>query len=147
MARYSAGCKTSAGTATQPQISLYAIAGAGARIREIGCFNTTSTATDIKLVRLTDTGTQGTGLAETKHDPESVSASCTTHNTHSAPVTSPVDLGYRASLGAAVGAGVIWTFGGDSGLRVQPGTGNGIGVVPADGATGQPLQAYIVWDE
>ena len=145
MARYSAGVKSSAGSTTLPLASLYAAAAVGAKLREIGVFNTTSTALDVKLVRLTTTGTQGSGLTEGKHDPESASASCTAFTTHSGNPTLGDDLGYRASLGAAVGAGVIWTFG-DQGLRVPVGTANGIGVIIENG-TGQPCQITLVWDE
>lgn len=146
MPRYSAGVKTGAGSTTLPIISLYGVANIGAKIREIGVFNTTAIAVDIKLVRITTAGTQGSGLTEAKHDPNTPAASCTAFTTHSS--TGPTlgdDLGYRASLGAAVGAGVIWTFG-DTGLIVPTGTGNGIGVIVENG-TGQACQAYIVWDE
>lgn len=151
MARYSAGCLTGAGTGgpppTTPLISLYGKTSpaVGAKIREIGVFNTTSTAVAVKLVRLISTGTQGSGLTEAKYDPDSASASCTAHNTHSVAPSLGDDLGYRAALGAAVGAGVIWSFG-DQGIRVSTGDANGVGVMVENG-TGQPLQAYIVWDE
>ena len=145
MARYSAGVKTSAGSTTLPLISLYSAASVGGAIREIGCFNTTATAVDIKLVRLTTTGTQGAGLTAAKYNPDAVAASCTAKTTHTIAPTLGDDLGYRASLGAAVGSGTIWTFG-DIGLRIPTGTANGIGVIIENG-TGQALQAYIVWDE
>lgn len=146
MPRFSAGCKTSAGSTTLPLISLYAIAASSGTLREVGCFNTTTTAVDIKLVRLTSAGTPGAALTEAEHDPSGVAASCTAANTHSStPPSLGDDLGYRASLGAAIGAGVIWTFG-DAGIRITVGTANGVGVIIENG-TGQALQAYIVWDE
>jgi hypothetical protein len=57
------------------------------------------------------------------------------------------EAGYRASLGAAIGAGIIWTFG-DTGIRVKPAAtnANGIGIV-VDNGSGVALQAYLVWDE
>ena len=115
------------------------------KIREIGVFNTTATAVAIQLVRLTATGTQGAGQVESKHDPDSAAASSTFHLTHSVNPTLGDDLGYRASLGAAIGSGVIWTFG-DAGLRVPVGVANGIGVLVENG-TGQACQVYFVWDE
>ena len=145
MARYSAGVKTGAGSTTLPVISIYSAAAVSPKLREIGAFNTTNTAVDIKLVRLTTAGTQGTGQTEAKYDDTSAAASATVFTTHTVAPTLGDDLGYRASLGAAIGAGVIWTFG-DSGLRMPVGTGNGIGVIVENG-TGQALQAYIVWDE
>lgn len=145
MARYSAGAKTSAGSTVLPIISLYATATVGCTLRAVGLTNTTSTAVDLKLVRLTSTGTQGAGLTEGKHNPDSPAASCTAFTTHSANPGLGDDLGYRWSLGAAVGAGLIETFG-DTGLRISVGTANGIGVIVENGA-GQPIEAYLVFDE
>jgi hypothetical protein len=148
MPRYSAGIKTGTpGTpATFPYISLFSAASVGAKLREVGLFNTSNTAIDVRLVRLTAQGTPGTGLTEAKYDPDSAAAACTAFTTHTAAATVGDDLGYRASLGAAIGAGVILTFG-DSGIRIPTGTANGVGVIAADSSGVQPLQAYLVWDE
>ena len=145
MARYSAGVKTSAGSTTLPLAALASAAGVGFKLREVGVFNTTNTAVDIKLVRLTTAGTPGTSQTETKHDPDSAAASCSFNTTYTSTGPTLEDLGYRASLGAAIGAGVIWTFG-DSGVRATVGTANGVGIVVENG-TGQACQIYMVWDE
>lgn len=146
MARYSTGVKTTAGSTTLPIISLYAAASTpGAKLREVGVFNTTATAVDIKLIRLTSAGTQGAGLTAAKYDSDSANAAATPFTTHTVAPTLGNDLGYRASLGAAVGSGVIWTFG-DTGLRIPVGVANGIGVLVENG-TGQACQCYLVWDE
>jgi len=145
MARYAAGVKSSAGSTVLPLASLYAAAGSGGALREVGISNTTSTALDVKLVRLTTTGTQGAGLTEGKYNPNSPAAACTAFTTHSAGPTLGDDLGYRQTLGAAVGAAVIWTFG-ETGLIINAGTANGIGVIIETGA-GQPCQIDLVWDE
>lgn len=146
MPRFSAGTRsTGAGSTTLPVGSLYAAAAVGAKIREIGAFNTTAVAVPIKLVRLTSAGTQGAGLTEAEHDPDGAAASCTAFDTHSANPSLGDDLGYRAVLGAAVGSGVIWTFG-DQGIRIPVGTGNGVGIIVATG-TGQVLDWWVVWDE
>ena len=118
----------------------------GCALVEVGLFNTTATAVAVKLQRLTTAGTQGAGLAEAPHDPSAAAAACTAFTTHSGtPPSLGADLGYRATLGAAIGSGVIWTFG-DKGIRLTPGTANGVGVLIENG-TGQALQAYICWDE
>jgi hypothetical protein len=145
MARFSAGVKTTAGSTTLPIISIYSIAGVAPKIREIGVFNTTTNAVDLKLVRLTTAGTQGAVITEAKYDPDSASASCTAFTTHSGAPTLGDDLGYRVTIADAIGAGVIWTFG-DTGIRVPVGVTNGVGVIVENG-TGQACQAYIVWDE
>jgi hypothetical protein len=145
MARYSAGVKTTAGSTTLPIISLYAAASVGAKLRQVSISNTTAVAVDLKLVRMTTAGTQGSGLTEAKHDPDTAAAACTAFTTHSGAPTLGDDLGYRWSIGAAIGAGVIETFG-DTGLVIKPGTGNGIGVIVENG-TGQACQCTLVWDE
>ena len=145
MARYSVGAKTTAGSTAFPIISLYNGTAVVAKVREVGVFNTTNTAVDVKLTTLTSQGTPGTALTEAAQDSGAAAATCTAFNTHTAGTPVGVDLGYRASLGAAVGAGVIWTFG-DAGIRVAAGTANGVGVVVENG-TGQACQAYLVWDE
>lgn len=145
MARYTVGVRTGAGSTTLPLISLYGLTSPPVRglLREIGLTNTTDVEVAVKLVRLSDLGTPGSGLVEAPADEESPIAACAAYGTHSVGPTLGVDLPYRATLGAAKGAGTIWTFG-DAGLRVKP--AKGIGVIIAVG-TGQPLDAYMVWDE
>lgn len=145
MPRFSTGGRTGAGSTTLPIISLYS-GGTTSRpsIREIGVSNTTAVAVAIKLTRMSSAGTQGAGLTETPHDGVSA-ALATGFNTHTVAPTLSGDLGYNFTLGAAAGAGIVWTFG-DTGLIIPAGTGNGIGVLVATG-TGQICDAYIVWDD
>lgn len=149
MARYSAGARSGAGSTTLPIASLYAAASVGGRIREIGVFNTTTTAVALKLVRLTTAGTSsalGATIIGEWDQAIQVAASCTPRDTHSS--TGPTvgdELGFRTVLGAAAGAGVIWTFG-DTGILVPAGTANGVGLIVATG-TGQVCDWYVVWDE
>lgn len=150
MARFSAGDRTGAGSTTLPIISIYSGAAATGTIREIGVFNTTATAVELFLTRLTTTGTQGADLTEARHNMKKQTPACTVVGTHTVAPTLGEDLGYRAVLGAAIGSGVIWTFGED-GLLVGAADAveavtNGIGVIVENG-TGQVCQAYIVWDE
>jgi hypothetical protein len=126
-------------------MSLYGIASISGCLREVGLTNTTSTAVALKMVYVTTVGTQGAGLTETKYRDGAPAASCTAFTTHSGAPTLGGDLGYRASLGAAVGAGVIWTFG-EQGITPPTGTANGVAVIVENG-TGQAVQAYLVWDE
>jgi hypothetical protein len=146
MPRYSGGAKSAgAGSTTLPLMSLYAAASVGGALREVGIWNTTDTACDLKLVRLTTAGTQGSGLVEAKYVQDSAAASCTLFNTHTVAPTLGDDLGYRVTLGAAKGSGVIFTFG-DDGIRIPTGTANGVGIIVENG-TGQIVQAYFCWDE
>jgi hypothetical protein len=92
---------------------------------------------------MTAAGTPGAGLTEASYDP-SYTPVATGFQTHSATGTN-TDLGYRASIGAAIGAGVIWTFG-DTGIVIPVGVANGVGVMIENG-TGQISQIYFIWDE
>lgn len=146
MARYSAGFRTTnAPTATLPGGSIYATAACAPRVREIGVFNTTATACMVNLAYLTSAGTQGANIQETKWDPDTATAVATVVNSHtSTPPTLGNEL-LRASLGAAIGAGMVWTFDNEP-IRVPVGTANGLGVLCLTG-TGQICDVYIVWDE
>jgi hypothetical protein len=129
-------------------LSLFSSATSQPVVREIGIFNTTTTAFDVKLARISSgPGTVGAGLTETPVDQPLAVAGGMAFTTHTGGTPTLADLGYRASVGAAIGAGIIWTFGGE-GMEITPaaGTVNGIVVVPENGA-GQAAQVYVVWDE
>lgn len=148
MPKFAAGAKTGAGSTILPLATLWSSASAQPNIREIGIFNTTTTAFDVKLVRLSSgPGTVGAALTKTPVDNPFAIAGALAFTTQTAGTIAATDAGYRASIGAAVGAGVIWTFGGE-GLEITPaaGTVNGIGILVENG-TGQAAQVYFSWDE
>ncbi len=145
MSRFSGGVRTAIGSTTLPIISLYAIANISGALREVGLFNTAATAVNLVLRRLTTAGTQGASQTEAQHDEDSPTPNMDLRTTHTVAPTLGDDLGYRTTLGASIGAGVIWTFG-DKGLIIPTGTANGIGVLVGTG-TGQIIDAYMVWDE
>jgi hypothetical protein len=145
MAAYTVSAVTTAGSTTLPIISLYGSTTVRPKIREIGLFNTTTTAVALKVVRVTTTGTQGTALTEMPLIPEDPAAVATAHNTHSvAPTITTGDLA-RVDLGASIGSGVIlkWER---PGLGIPATANNGVAVVVATG-TGQAVDATIVWEE
>lgn len=144
MARCAVATRTSAVPTAARGPSVYATTGVKPRIREIGVFNTTTTAAAVAVCRASATGTQGAALTEICLDDDSHTIIATGFNTHTADATvgSPVR---QASLGAAIGAGVIFTFGGD-GLVLDNATAAGI-VITCPTGTGQHLDFYIEWDE
>jgi hypothetical protein len=138
-----AGRATVIGTTLRGMFSLYAIATVGGKVREVGVFNTTATAVAVALVRFTNATGVGAGLTEADYDAANP-AQCTGFAGHTAD--SAVGQVFRqAALGAAIGSGIIWTFG-DSGLLIPVGTGNGIGVICPTG-TGQICDFHLDWDE
>src|SRR3990172_3565393 len=145
MPRYSiVGRATVVGTSARAIASLFAVAGSGGRIREVGVFNTTTTALAIALIRFTNATGVGAGLTEAEYDEDAPPPLCTGFAGHTADGATG-QVFKQASLGAAIGSGVIWTFG-DSGLVIQPGTANGIGIIIPTG-TGQICDYSIDWDE
>lgn len=146
MARYAGGFRTAgAGSTTLPIASLFATAACQPIIYEIGVFNTTTTAVAVALRRATALGTAGTGREELPVDDTVAVALATLVDTHTvAPTLTTGNIRF-ATLGAAAGSGVIWTFS-ERGLRIPAGTGNGICIIPHTG-TGQICDIYIEWSE
>lgn len=145
MSRYAAGGLTSAGSTTLPILSLYGAATIILRVREIGVFNTASTAVNLKLVRLSTAGTKGTALTNaTLNALDPSTAVGAAANTHTVAPTA-TDLGYRTVLGAAPGSGVVWTWD-DFELTVPAVANAGIGIIVESGS-GQICEAYIKWTE
>lgn len=136
---------TGAGSTTLSTASIRATAAVQPRLIEVGIFNTTATAVSIALRRFTTAGTGGSGMTEQYESDNTQTPVATVVDTDTGGPTF-VTGGLRiATLGAAVGSGVIWTFTGD-GCLIPSGTGNGIAVVPWTG-TGQILDLYFVWRE
>lgn len=136
---------TTTPSASIPLGSLYGAAGGRIHITEIGVFNTTTTAVAVGLARLTTTGTRGSATTIGKLDIANTQTPIALgYLTHSAGPTLTM-LPYRAILGAAAGAGFVWTFGGD-GLVIPATADNGIGIVIPDG-TGQHCDFYFAWIE
>jgi hypothetical protein len=145
MSRHSiAGRSTVAGTTLRAAASLFAIAGHNFKLREVGVFNTTSTAVAVALARFTNATGVGAGLTEVPDDELGGTPNATGFAGHTAD--GAVGAAFRqASLGAAIGSGVIWTFG-DIGFLVQAGTANGVGIICPVGS-GQIVDYHFVWDE
>lgn len=145
MARFSVSSRaTIAGTAALPLASLYAAAAVRPRVLEVGVFNTTSTALVVAVNRLTTTGTQGAALTRVAEDSPDQAALAGAFAGHTAGPAVGGEV-RRATLGAAIGSGVIWTFSAD-GLEIPVGTANGVGLLIPSG-TGQILDFYISWAE
>jgi len=146
MARYAAGVLTGAGSTTLPIFALTGGTTVRPQIVEIGVSNTVATAVALKLVRISTAGTPGSTATSNQVDnPEGAVSVALAKGTYTSTGPTIADLGYRCQLGAAVGSGWVWTFGG-SGLAVPAVANAGIGIVVENG-TGQACQAYVVWTE
>ena len=149
MARFASGYRTT-GVATNllPMASIYATAAIRPRVVEVHVFNTTVTAVNVALCRLTTAGTSSAVATGGYEDDNSQSAISTPRNTHSSTGPTIAGILRAADLGAAIGSGVIWTFGGGKtpGLVVPNTTGDGLGIYTPNG-TGQICDVTWVWDE
>lgn len=132
-----------AGSTTLPIASLFATAACNPKIYQIGVFNTTATTVDIAIRRVTAVGTAGAAREEIAEDDSVQVALATLVDTHTVTPTFVTGNVRAATLPAAVGGGVIFTF--KNGLVVPAGTGNGIVVVPL--GTGQICTVFFAWDE
>ena len=145
MARYvTSGTSGGTPSATRPFWSVYSAAAVGFELREAAIFNTAATAHRAQLARLTTAGTAGAGATEAKYDDDTVAASATAFNTHTADPTIG-DKMHMMPCGAAVGAGTILTFY-DRGIECPVAVTNGLGIIVVTG-TPQVSDITMVWDE
>lgn len=135
---------TVVGTTLRAMMSIFASASGDVVLREVGVFNTTSTALAIALARFTNATGVGAGQTEGEYDTDAVPPLATIFAGHTADGGVGQIL-RQATIGASVGAGIIWTFGG-RGLVVPSGTANGIGIIVPTG-TGQICDVYMDWEE
>ncbi len=111
---------------------------------EVGVFNTTTVAFQVGLSRYTVGGTAGAAITEQAED-ESFTPLTVATGVNSTAATLAGGPYVFASIGAAIGAGVIWTFG-KNGLRVTGATDEGMTIYVPTG-TGQHFDYYWVWEE
>jgi len=146
VARQSAGWRTTgAGSATLPMASLWASSTGGLWVVEIWVTNTTVTAFECSVKRFTATGTQGAAQTVVYQESDvGFTAKGDPRDTHTVTPTIVAGEVCRTSVGASIGSGAVFTFGG-RGLFVPSGVANGIGLMPMTG-TGQISDVTFVWD-
>ena len=144
MARCAVAGRTDALITSTRGPCVYATAAIRPQIRKIEVYNTTTTAVAVAVVRASAAGTQGTALTEVCLSDDSRTVIATGFNTHTgnATVGSPVT---QASLGAAVGSGIIWTWGPGE-FIIDNATGAGVVIILPTG-TAQHLDFSIEWEE
>ena len=148
MARFSSAWRTTgAGSTTLPIGGLMSVAGCRPRLVEVGVFNTTTTACAVALRRVTVAGTSGSTQSVVYESDPSQTALATPKDTWTVAPTFVTGNIRTATLGAAAGSGLIWTFGGASGGLVIPNTtGDGV-VLSVLTGTGQICDVSFTWDE
>jgi hypothetical protein len=114
-------------------------------IREVGVFNTTTSAVAVGLAVCTATGTQAGGLTEYQTDDPSNAAPSETAFTSMSTAATVAATIRQISLGAAIGSGFVWTFG-EKEWEVPEGTANGM-IINCPTGTAQHLDFYIKWEK
>lgn len=125
---------TGVGSATLPTTSIYSLGTGDLWLVEVGVTNTTTTLFECSLARLTAAGTQGAAAGAITYEEGSanLTAKWAAVQAHTAGTPLGAEV-RRTSIGASVGSGIIWTFGG-RGLLIPSGTANGIGLIAVNGA-------------
>jgi hypothetical protein len=150
---HAAGRSTNAPTSTLPAVSLISATTKSGYIREVGVFNTTVTAAAVSLRKFSSAGTAGAtitgGSYYTLEDGTVVAPALTLKDSFTSTAPTLVAGAIKqAPLGAAIGSGVIWTFG-DTGIvvpRTSAGGAAHCGILCPSG-TGQIVDVDMQWDE
>lgn len=146
MSKFVAGLTTAAGSTTLPIAALVGGATGRLRIAEIGVFNTTSTAVNLVLCRLTTAGTPGTAATSRLTDSADAAAAVgTLRNTYTGTAPTTTELGIGFPLAAAAGSGLILAFPDDT-LTIPATANAGIGLLVESG-TGQACRIWVRWYE
>jgi hypothetical protein len=146
MSKFVAGLTTTAGSTTLPLAALVGGTGARIRIAEIGVFNTTATAVNLVLCRLSTAGTPGTAATSRLTDAADASAAVgTLRNTYTSTAPTTTELGIGFPLGAAIGSGIVLTFPDDT-LTIDKVANAGIGFLLESG-TIQVVRLWVRWYE
>jgi hypothetical protein len=148
VARFSSAWRTAgAGSTTLPIGGLMSVTGCRPRLVEVGVFNSTATACAVALRRVTAAGTSGSAQTVVYESDTAQTALATPKDTWTVAPTFAAGNLRVASLGAAIGSGVIWTFAGPAGGLVIPNTtGDGV-VISVLTGTGQICDVSFTWDE
>jgi hypothetical protein len=112
-------------------------------IREVGVFNTSSSAVAVALCACTATGTQVGALTEYQTDDPSAPAPSETAFTSMSSAATVSGTIAQITLAAAVGSGMVFTFE-EKEWEIPEGIANGM-IISCPTGTAQHLDFYIKW--
>ena len=145
MARYSLGFSTPAAAAGAAFAVLRTAASERAFVREIGLFLNAATASSIGLIRASSTGTPSTSVLGQAMDAADAAATVNVDTAWSGAPTIGSNYLRKITLPAAIGNGVIWTFGERNGLCLP--VSAGLVIWNYGGSAASVLNGYIEWEE
>lgn len=144
MAIYHTGFTTAAPATNVAFLDIRTAATPRVRVLEIGIFNTAATTCIVSLERQTTLGTTSTTVVPQPGDTGDATSTVLLGTAWSAaPASTAVPL-RRITLSAAIGAGVIWTFGKND--LVIPASSSLI-LMNRAGTTAGIMTGYVVTDE
>lgn len=148
MANYSAAARSVAGTASAPYVSFHA-GSRRARIIEIGVFTTAATATSVGLGHPANTPVATTTVAGQPHLVGDAAAAATLDTAWSTAPTAPSVYLKRATLAAAIGAGVIWRFppGEEIFCDNSAGSNQWVTIFNPVASAASIIDVYVTWEE
>lgn len=147
MSKFAAGLTTGAGSTTLPLCALVGGTGARIRIAEIGVFNTTTTACNLVLCRLSTAGTPGTAATSRLTDQaDGATAVGTLRNTYTSTAPTTAELGIGFPLPGVIGSGIVLTFPDDV-LTIDKIANSAIGLLVDTGGTGAACRVWMRWYE
>lgn len=145
MSRFSASA-TQTGTKTSARGPNVVCGAKDLVLREIGVESTTAVSSQVALVKITARSSTGaTGLTEVPWSDDGQAPAGSVEHGNTADHTVATGNIRTAHLPAAIGGGVIWTFGPDE-LRVRGGSGDGFALV-LPGGSDAVINFYFDWEE
>lgn len=148
MAIYSVGGRSAAGGASAAYLSFNAGA-RRARIIEVGVFTVAATATPIGLGHPANTPVASTAVVGQPHFPNDATAVGALGTVWSTAPTAPTAFLKRATLAAAIGAGVVWRFGPGEEIVLENSAGSlqWLVVWNTTAVAASIIDAYFTWEE
>lgn len=141
--RYEVSVQTPAAAAGAAYATIRAAASQRARITEIGCFVNAGTATNIALIRPTNTFVPTTSVAVLPQDPSDGTGVTNVDTAWSTAPTIGSVFMRRIALPAVVGAGIVWQF---ENLVVGPAGTAALVLWNFGAAAGSVVNLYVVTD-
>jgi hypothetical protein len=145
MPTYSVGATTPAAATGAAYATFRTSANRRAFLREMGLFTTAATASSVGLGIPANTPTASVSIQPKPHDPADAGADSRIDTAWSVAPTTPATFDRKCTLGAAVGAGVIWKLALDERIVMAVSTWK---VFWNHGAgTASVLDVYVEYDE
>jgi len=145
MPTFTVGGTTPAAGAAAAYATMNTTANRRALMREIGLFTTAATASSVSLGTPANTPVATTTIVPNPHDAADAASSALLGTAWSTAPTAPSVFDRKTTLGAAVGAGVMWKLAIDERIAIAKSAWKVFW--NHGGASGSALDVYVEYDE